>query len=93
LLKSIYSKLGSDFELCITPSAINPRSSFEIQEILRSHEWEAKSADKSPWGIISRFACTKCGDEFVAMLTTGRGMEKESSISILEVSADEIILS
>jgi hypothetical protein len=61
--------------MCEFVSSINPRSGFEIQKVLRSHKWEAISADKSPWGIISRFACTNCGDEYVAMLTSRRGPE------------------
>jgi len=70
-------------------SEVDPRSPSEIQEVLESHNWESKSADKSPWGIISRFACTVCGDEFVAMLTS-RNIVEESTV--LEVSTENIIL-
>jgi hypothetical protein len=48
-----------------------------------------KNGDKSPWGIISRFACTMCGDEFVAMLTSKNIVEEST---MLEVSAEDVIL-
>jgi len=75
--------------MCLRVYGVNPRSPSEIQEVLDSHHWESKSADKSPWGIISRFACTICGDEYVAMLTS-RNIVEESTI--LEVSAQDVIL-
>jgi len=75
--------------MCQTPSSVNPRSFSEIKQVLLIHQWETKTADKSPWGIISRFACKKCGDEFVAMLTS-RNIVEESTI--LEVSAENVIL-
>jgi len=79
----------SDFEMCMNVSGVNPRSPSEIQEVLESHHWESKSADKSPWGIISRFACTMCGDEYVVMLTSGNIVEEST---MLEVSAEQGIL-
>ena len=78
------------FELCINPSAVNPRSSSEIQSVLESHLWETQSAEKGPFGTISRFACTKCGDEFVAMLTSARKLVEETS-SELEVSVENVV--
>jgi hypothetical protein len=79
--------------LCKNTSEVNPRDAFEIQRALGSHEWEVMSADKSPWGIISRFACKNCGDEYVAMLTSPNGPKiSESSGSVLEVSAGEMVL-
>ena len=79
--------------MCKNVSEVNPRDHFEIQSALGSHEWEMISADKSPWGIISRFACTRCGDEYVAMLTSPNGAKvAESSGSRLEVSAGNIVM-
>jgi hypothetical protein len=74
--------------MCLNVSEVNPRSPSEIQEVLESHHWESKSADKSPLGIISRFACTMCGDEYVAMLTSKNIVEESR---ILEVSAQDVI--
>jgi hypothetical protein len=79
----------SGFGMCQNVSEVDPRSPSEIQEVLDSHHWESKSANKSPWGIISRFACTICGDEFVAMLTSKNIVEESA---ILEVSAESVIL-
>jgi hypothetical protein len=79
--------------LCKNTFEVNPRDHFELLSAVGSHEWEVMSADKSPWGIISRFACSKCGDEYVAMLTSpNRPKISESSGSVLEVSAGEIVL-
>jgi len=80
-------------ELCINSSTVNPRSSSEIQSVLESHVWETQSAEKGPFGTISRFACTKCGDEFVAMLTSARKLVEETSTGKLEVSAENVVLS
>jgi hypothetical protein len=79
-------------EMCEIPTKMNPRNFSEIERVLQSHQWETKSAEKSPWGTISRFACTKCGDEFVAMLTSERNVEEETPIH-LEVSAGNVVLS
>jgi len=76
--------------LCLNISEVNPRSLSEIREIIESHDWETKSADKSPLGVISRFACTRCGDEYVAMVTTSRTVDEYSTN--LEVSAGKVIL-
>lgn len=75
----------------MNPSAVDPRSVEEITLALESHKWETKSSDKSPLGIISRFACEKCGDEYVAMLTSTRNLEEKNSK--LEVSAENVVLS
>jgi hypothetical protein len=78
--------------LCDSTSSVNPRDHLDIQKALGSHDWEVMSADKSPWGIISRFACKKCGDEYVAMLTSPRGLKaQETSGSKLEVSAGNVV--
>jgi hypothetical protein len=79
---------SDDFMLCKNPSDANPRSLSEIEVVIKNQKWETKSADKSPWGIISRFACTVCGDEFVAMLTSSR----KTSSTNLEVSVKNVIL-
>ena len=79
--------------LCENTNEVNQRDHVAIQRALVSHDWEVISADKSPWGIISRFACKKCGDEYVAMLTSPRGLSiTEALESKLEVSAGNIIL-
>ena len=77
----------------MNPSSVNPRSLPEIQEDLQSHNWQVMSADKSPWGIISRFACVDCEDEFVAMLTSSRKSRmKKPATTNLEVSTKNVIL-
>jgi hypothetical protein len=80
--------------LCENTSDINPRDDIGIQTALASHEWEVVTGDKSPWGIISRFECIKCGDEYIVMLTSPLRHEKlsERSSGKLEVSAGNIIL-
>jgi hypothetical protein len=78
----------SGFGMCLNVSGVNPRSLSEIQEVLESHRWESNSAYKSPRGIISRFVCTMCGDEYVVMLTTKIVEER----TFLEVSAQDVIL-
>lgn len=75
----------------MNPSAVNPRNVSEISSALESHQWETKSADKSPLGIISRFACANCGDEYVVMLTSRRNLEDKTAQ--LEVSAENVVLS
>jgi hypothetical protein len=63
----------------------------EITLALESHKWETKSSDKSPLGIISRFACENCGDEYVAMLTSNRNIDEKTDK--LEVSTENVVLS
>jgi hypothetical protein len=79
--------------MCKNVASVNPRSLFEIQETLESHLWELKSSDKSPWGITARFACTSCGDEYVAMITSPRGIQSGENVGVrLEVSAENVVL-
>jgi hypothetical protein len=79
-------------EICKNPSVVNPSIPSAVQEALRSYKWGTLSADKSPWGIISRFACIDCGDEFVAMLTSSRGSRTKKTSNDLEVSVKNAFL-
>jgi hypothetical protein len=79
-------------ELCKQTSSVNPRDLSEIQQLLESHQWKSMSSDKSPWGIISRFACENCEDEYVVMVTSARNIEEEVSKLGLEVSAGDMVI-
>jgi hypothetical protein len=79
---------------CANKQVSNPRNLSEIKKTIGSHDWKVMSADKSPWGIISRFACPKCDDELVVMLTSSRASRQEEVAGAkLEVSVKDVVFS
>jgi hypothetical protein len=79
--------------LCKNFASIDSRKLNEIQAVLESHDWVSTSSDKTPVGLISRFTCTRCGDEYVAMLTSTRALESgEVPRGELEVTAEDVVL-
>lgn len=80
--------------MCMNFSSIDCRNPEEIKLLLQSHEWQSMSSDKTPVGMISRFTCSRCGDEYVVMITSPRAMDTlDNSHSKLEVSAGNVYLS
>jgi len=78
---------------CESISNLKPGRLSVILSSVESHRWVLKSADKSPYGMTSRFVCKKCGDEFVAMLTSPRTFEENSpATSGLEVLVADITM-
>lgn len=78
--------------MCKSFASIDCRNPFEIKTVLDSHDWVSMSSDRTPVGMISRFACSKCGDEYVVMLTSPSTMRAEEKVhSSLEVSANNVI--
>ncbi|HYB04450.1 MAG TPA: hypothetical protein VED17_08310 [Nitrososphaerales archaeon] len=78
--------------MCKSFASINCRDPFEIKTVLDSHQWMSMSSDRTPVGMISRFTCSKCGDEYVVMLTSPSAMRAEENVhKTLEVSADNVI--
>jgi hypothetical protein len=70
----------------------------EINSVLQSHEWKSVSSDRTPVGMISRFTCARCGDEYVVMLTSPSAMDSLEDFSSsknkkLEVSAGSVFMS
>ena len=81
------------YTTCRDFASINCRDPTEISEILSSHEWQSMSSDKTPVGMISRFTCSRCGDEYVVMLTSPRQIESINEFeSKLEVSAENVVI-
>jgi len=79
---------------CESLSSIDSRNIGQINQVLETHDWSSVSSDRTPVGLISRFTCIRCGDEYVAMLTSPRAMEPYDHLhSRLEVSADEVLIS
>lgn len=77
---------------CESFSSIDSRNLVQINRVLESHDWSSASSDRTPVGLISRFICVRCGDEYVAMLTSPRAMESDHP-SKLEVSANDVLIS
>ena len=79
--------------MCKSFATIDCRDPAEIRDVLESHEWMSMSSDKTPVGMISRFACSRCRDEYVVMLTSPSAIElAEGSASKLEVTTNNIVL-
>ncbi len=81
----------SSEKLCKRFASIDCRDPNEIKDVLESHDWRSMSSDKSPVGMISRFACTRCGDEYVVMLTSPSAIESQEGLGTLEVSANNVV--
>jgi hypothetical protein len=80
--------------MCKSFASIDCRDPVAIQDVLASHEWSSMSSDRTPMGMISRFACSRCGDEYVVMLTSPKAIERENGFdSELEVSAGTEVVS
>jgi len=80
--------------MCKSFSSIDYRNAAEIGALLETHEWKPVSADRTPVGMISRFTCSRCGGEYVVMLTSPRAMDSfENVASRIEVSVGDISLS
>lgn len=82
----------SNYGMCKGFDSIDCRSPAEIDSVLESHEWVSMSSDRTPVGMISRFACARCGDEYVVMLTSPSAIDSldGTSSSKIQVSAGSI---
>lgn len=81
-------------KLCKSFLSIDCRDPQEIKAVVESHQWQSMSSDRTPVGMISRFTCSHCGEEYVVMLTSPDAAESfEASRSELEVSADNVLIS
>jgi hypothetical protein len=79
--------------MCKGFASVDSRNASEIRMVLDSHRWVSMSSDKTPVGLISRFTCSQCGDEYVAMLTSPSAMQVEQMLGRdLEVSANNVLV-
>jgi len=80
--------------MCKSFALIDCRDPDAIKTVLDSHQWSSMSSDKTPVGMISRFACSRCGDEYVVMLTSPKAIASEEKLdSRLQVSAKNVVVS
>ena len=80
--------------MCKSFDSIDCRNPAEINSVLESHEWQSISSDKTPIGMISRFTCSQCGEEYVVMITSPSAMESmDGPPANLEVIAGSVLLS
>jgi len=91
----LVSKRVSNRGMCKGFDSIDCRNPAEINSVLESHEWVSMSSDRTPIGIISRFTCTRCGDEYVVMLTSPSAMDSigEFTSSEIQVTAGSVTMS
>jgi hypothetical protein len=83
----------SSHRTCKNFVSIDCRDPTEIRSIVDSHKWRSMSSDRTPVGMISRFTCSRCGDEYVVMITSPSQIAKFDRLeSRLEVSAESVII-
>lgn len=79
--------------MCKSFGSVDCRNSNEIKSLVESHEWISVSSDKTPVGMISRFTCVRCGDEYVVMVTSPSAIEsRDATPRKIEVTAGDIAL-